>query len=91
MSDPHNANRAHIEKGGSINRPTPCTADGGVASAAPVNDLPPPLRGDQPLNSDPHRHGRNSNNLSQKPCERPGSHYTGEIRQRIFGRTVRYK
>jgi hypothetical protein len=74
----------------SVNTPTPCRADG-VASAMPANDLPPGILG-APLNSDPHRHGRHSHeNLTQKPGERPGSHYTAENRRRLYDRGVKYR
>jgi hypothetical protein len=72
------------------NRMTPCDGSGS-AVARPANDLPMPIRGDAPENPDPHSHGRLSNNLSKKPFERPGSHYTEEIRRRVHGRDVKYR
>jgi hypothetical protein len=85
-----NENRARIETAGVYNRMTPCDGSGS-AVAHPANDLPMPIRGDAPENPDPHSHGRLSNNLSKKPFERPGSHYTEEIRRRVHGRDVKYR
>jgi hypothetical protein len=89
MHDPNNANRAHLEKGGSLNRPTP---QGGVASARATNDLPPPIRGDAPMTLDPHAAGRHSHeNMERKPGEVSRSARTAETRRRLEDRTPKYK
>ena len=81
----NNENRARLRD--SINKPTPCNADGGVAGnvrGAGPNDLPPPLRDDAPMMTDPHAAGRNSfDNMERKPPERPRSHYAAEDRRRL--------
>jgi hypothetical protein len=59
---PGGENRAHLEKGGSINRPTPATADRS-AQANPWNDIPRDKgicssdhrTSAAPLNSRPHK------------------------------------
>jgi hypothetical protein len=84
-----NENRSHIHKGGRYQEMQPCDGSGS-AVARPANDLPMPLRGDLPLDADPHSRGR-SNNLSQKPFEKSGAHYAEENRRRIFGRDVKYR
>jgi hypothetical protein len=92
----NNENHARF-KNDSVNRMSPRSADGSVAGGAiidpncvPGREQPPGILG-APINSDPHRHGRHSNNISQKPPERPGSHYAEENRRRIFGRDVKYR
>jgi hypothetical protein len=84
-----NENKAHIGKGGIENFMTPCDGSGSAGPVSP-GEMGPGILG-APVNSDPHRHGRNSNNLSQKPPERPGSHYTDEIHRRLHGRDVKYR
>jgi hypothetical protein len=84
----NNENRTRLAD--SINKPTPATADGGPIGATSPGEMGPGILG-APLNPDPHRHGRHSNNLSVKPGEKPGSHYADENRRRIFGRDVKYR
>jgi hypothetical protein len=51
----NNENRARLRD--SINKPFDMPASGGVASASPPNDLPPPIRGDAPMTLSPHDGG----------------------------------
>jgi hypothetical protein len=82
-SNGSNENRAKFRRD-SMNPMTPCTADGGVARARAHNDLPPPLRGDAPIFTDPHARLRyGADNLSVKPGEKSRAHYAAEDRRRL--------
>jgi hypothetical protein len=89
----NNENRGRLAD--SLNRPTPCQADGGVASAMPANDLPPGILNSNsiPMTKDAHAAGRHSalQNLSLKPGEKSRASYTSEIHRRIHGRDVKYR
>jgi hypothetical protein len=95
-------NRARF-KNDSRNVPVPRSASGPIAEPTVMGvrtvhdpncvtgrEMGPGILG-APLNPDPHRHGRHSNNLSVKPGEKPGSHYADENRRRIYGRDVKYR
>jgi hypothetical protein len=80
----HNQNRAHIEKGGSVNRPTDMTAGGGAAGPISPGEMPPPLRGDAPMTLDPHAGGRGAfDNMVNKPGERSRSSFTDTLRRTV--------
>jgi hypothetical protein len=64
----NNENRARLRD--SINTPTPRTADGGVASARPANDLPPSIRGDAPMTVAPHDGMRRRADNASAPTHR---------------------
>jgi len=98
MSDPTSPNRAHLEKGGSINRPTPREEYGSVAertvmgvrtihdpNSVPAPDIP---RGgicsSTPMRVDPHSNARHSNeNRTVRPAEKARTGYTAEIKNRL--------
>jgi hypothetical protein len=91
MHDPNNANRAHVEKGGSINRPSPVTAAVGAAGAVSPGEMGPGILG-KPMTLDPHAGGRHSHeNLAVKPGEVSRSKRTAEIQRRLEDRTPKYK
>jgi hypothetical protein len=87
-----NENRAHIHQSGRYQEMMPMPAGGGVAGnvrGAGPNDLPPSIRPDAPLNSDPHRNLRGSHqNLTNKPADKNRSAEPG---RRIYSRDTTYK
>jgi hypothetical protein len=94
-----NENRARQEKAGVMNRMTPRTSTGTVAggtrfdpNSVPGTPMPPSIRGDAPITTDPHRLGRHSfDNTENKPGEATRAERSGETRRRIYSRNTEYK
>jgi hypothetical protein len=84
-----NENRAHIHKAGRYQQMMPMPADGGPIGPTSPNDLPPPIRGDAPITTHPHRNLRHSHqNLTNKPADKNRSAEPG---RRIYSHDTAYK
>jgi hypothetical protein len=85
-----NENRAHIHKASRYNQMTPMPASGGAAGSvrgAGPNDLPPPIRGDLPILTDPHQNQRgHQQNLKNMPREISPARHQAETRARLYDR-----
>jgi hypothetical protein len=78
-----NENRA--KHSASLNPPSDCSS---LSRPASPGAMPPPIRGDAPVTSDPHFHGRlSTDNATVRPPERPRSHYAAEDRRRLNPRS----
>jgi hypothetical protein len=86
----NNENRGRHRDAINTQQPARTVHDHNSVSA---NEMPPSIRPDAPLCTDPHAQGRHSfDNLSVKPGEKARSRYTTETRRRLtLGSGDRYE